>query len=102
MKWGYVIYHFPHCYINYCILCNEKAEKKLKKNWAELRQHYSTVPSPLSEITTTTVQYMMLNTTVHEAQKQQLKQPQTPILFWPFNILATVADKSIAQHLDDM
>jgi hypothetical protein len=29
MKWGYVRYHFLHCYINYCILCNEKAEKKL-------------------------------------------------------------------------
>ena len=27
-------------------------------------------------------------TTVCEAQKQQLKQPQTPILFWPSNILA--------------
>ena len=26
--------------------------------------------------------------TVREAQKQQLKQPQTPILFWPSNILA--------------
>ena len=29
-----------------------------------------------------------LFTTVREAQKQQLKQPQTPILFWPSNILA--------------
>jgi hypothetical protein len=28
MKWGYVSYHFSHHYINYCILCNEKAEKK--------------------------------------------------------------------------
>src|SRR6266481_8804603 len=28
MKWGYVIYYFSHHYINYCILCNEKAEKK--------------------------------------------------------------------------
>jgi hypothetical protein len=37
MKWGYVNYHFPHHYINYCILCNEKAEK----SQAELRQHYS-------------------------------------------------------------
>jgi len=28
MKWGYVIYYFRHLYINYHILCNEKAEKK--------------------------------------------------------------------------
>jgi hypothetical protein len=28
------------------------------------------------------------HSTVREAQKQQLKQPQTPILFWPSNILA--------------
>jgi hypothetical protein len=41
MKWGYVSYHFPHHYINYRILCNEKAAKKLKKSQAELRQHYS-------------------------------------------------------------
>ena len=33
MKWGYVSYHFPHHYIHYCILCNEKATKK--KSWAE-------------------------------------------------------------------
>jgi hypothetical protein len=33
------------------------------------------------------------NATVHEAQKQQLKLPQTPILFWPSNILA-IAIKS--------
>ena len=31
MKWGYVIYHFWHRYINYRILCNEKAEKKAAK-----------------------------------------------------------------------
>jgi hypothetical protein len=31
MKWGYVIYHFPHRYINYCILCNEKADEKQKR-----------------------------------------------------------------------
>ena len=36
MKWGYVRYHFPHCYINYHILCNVKATKKLKKK-AKLR-----------------------------------------------------------------
>ena len=28
MMWGYVSYHFLHCYINYHILCNKKAEKK--------------------------------------------------------------------------
>jgi len=33
------------------------------------------------------------SSTVCEAQKQQLKQPQTPIVFWPSNILA-VAVKS--------
>ena len=27
MKWGYVSYNFLYCYINYCILCNEKSEK---------------------------------------------------------------------------
>ena len=32
--------------------------------------------------------FKLLFTTVREAQKQQLKQPQTPILFWPSNILA--------------
>jgi hypothetical protein len=32
MKWGYVSYHFLYCYINYCILCNEKA--KTKPSWA--------------------------------------------------------------------
>jgi len=31
MKWGYVIYHFWHRYINYRILYNEKAEKKPQK-----------------------------------------------------------------------
>jgi hypothetical protein len=31
MKWGYVGYHFLYCYINYCILCNEKADEKPKK-----------------------------------------------------------------------
>src|SRR6266481_3555101 len=41
MKWGYVSYHFSHHYINYCILCNEKAEKKPKKSRAESWQHYS-------------------------------------------------------------
>jgi hypothetical protein len=41
IKWGYVSYHFSHCYINYCIRCNEKAAKKPKKSRAELRQHYS-------------------------------------------------------------
>ena len=41
MKWGYVGYHLPHCYINHRILCNEKAAKKPKKSRAELRQHYS-------------------------------------------------------------
>jgi hypothetical protein len=33
-------------------------------------------------------------TTVHEAQKQQLKQSQTPILFWPSNILAMTVKSS--------
>ena len=33
MRWGYVSYHFSHCYINYHILCNKKAEKK--PSWAE-------------------------------------------------------------------
>ena len=28
IKWGYVGYHLPHCYINYRILCNKKAAKK--------------------------------------------------------------------------
>jgi hypothetical protein len=37
MKWGYVSYHFLYCYINYCILCNEKAEKKL--SWAVATLH---------------------------------------------------------------
>jgi hypothetical protein len=37
--------------------------------------------------------YMKRVTTVREAQKRQLKQPQMPILFWPSNILA-VAVKS--------
>src|SRR6267154_5893107 len=36
MRWGYVSYHFTHCYINYCILCNEKAEKKLSQTTATL------------------------------------------------------------------
>ena len=31
MKWGYVSYHFLYCYINYCILCNKKADEKRKK-----------------------------------------------------------------------
>ena len=35
MKWGYVSYHFLHRYINYHILCNEKATKQAKKK-AEL------------------------------------------------------------------
>jgi len=30
MKWGYVRYHFPHHYINYCIFYNAKVEKKAK------------------------------------------------------------------------
>jgi hypothetical protein len=33
-------------------------------------------------------------TTVHEDQKQQLKQPQTPILFWPSNILTMTVKSS--------
>src|ERR1700691_6523172 len=32
MKWGYVGYQFLYCYINYCILCNEKVDEKLKEN----------------------------------------------------------------------
>src|SRR5882762_3017813 len=28
IKQGYVSYHFLYCYINYCILCNEKAGGK--------------------------------------------------------------------------
>ena len=31
MKWGYVGYHFLYCYINYCILCNKKANEKQEK-----------------------------------------------------------------------
>ena len=34
------------------------------------------------------------STTVQEAQKQQLKQPQTAILFWPSNILAMAVKSS--------
>jgi hypothetical protein len=36
MKWGYVSYHFSHHYINYCILCNEKAKKKPSRAVATL------------------------------------------------------------------
>ena len=32
MKLGYVGCHFLNCYINYCILCNKKANEKPKKN----------------------------------------------------------------------
>jgi len=35
-----------------------------------------------------------IQTTVHEAQKQQLEQPQTPNLFWPSNILAMTVKSS--------
>ena len=35
MKWGYVSYHFLHCYINYCILYNKKAKTKKKPKKAE-------------------------------------------------------------------
>src|ERR1700683_4346254 len=37
MKWGYVSYHFPHRYINYCILCNKKAAKKAKPDRGNTR-----------------------------------------------------------------
>ena len=36
MKWGYVGYHFLYCYINYCILCKEKADEKPGKKKTEL------------------------------------------------------------------
>ena len=41
MKWGYVSYHFLYCYINYCILCNEKAEEK--KNGKKRSQTMATL-----------------------------------------------------------
>ena len=39
MKWGYVGYHFLYCYINYCILCNEKADEKPSRTVATLSVH---------------------------------------------------------------
>jgi hypothetical protein len=44
-------------------------------------------------------EHNLADPTVCEAQKWQLKQPQTPILFWPPNILATVTDKNFATSL---
>jgi hypothetical protein len=43
MKWGYVIYHFLYCYINYCILCNEKTGKKAKLSCGNTRPGQSVV-----------------------------------------------------------
>jgi len=41
------------------------------------------------------------NTTVHEARKQQLKQPQTLILFWPSNTLAITVKSSEGLSFDE-
>ena len=40
MKWGNVLHHYLCYYINYCILYNEKADEKPKKNLTEPWQHY--------------------------------------------------------------
>ena len=53
--------------------------------WLHLR-----VPQTLPIIVTILYQFLDISYTVQEAQKQQLNQPQTPILFWPSNILAMV------------
>jgi hypothetical protein len=51
MKWGYVGYHFLYCYINYCILCNEKANEKQKnKKKSELNRGNTTLQPSLTKL----------------------------------------------------
>ena len=40
MRWGNVFYNYLCCHIYYCILYNEKADEKPKKNRTEPWQHY--------------------------------------------------------------
>ena len=39
MKWGNVLDHYLYFHIYYCILYNEKADEKPKKNRTEPWQH---------------------------------------------------------------
>ena len=50
MKWGNIFNCYLDCYINYCILYNEKANEKLKKkNQTELWQQWKLVKTDFSD-----------------------------------------------------
>ena len=88
MKWGYVSYHFLYCYINYCILCNEKAGEKPEKNRAKPWQHYQSLRSisfiPLSLVTHSVISQIYTNTEYSQHSQLPLcvAKNSQPIKLW--------------------